>query len=65
MDYISVKEAAERWNVSDRRVHQYCKDERIPGLLRFGRAWMIPAAAEKPADPRCGKKMGGDGNGAR
>ncbi|MEG1684022.1 MAG: helix-turn-helix domain-containing protein [Oscillospiraceae bacterium] len=65
MDYISVKEAAERWSISDRRVHQYCEDGRIPGLLRFGRAWMIPAATEKPADPRCLKKRGGDDNDAR
>ncbi|MEG0597701.1 MAG: helix-turn-helix domain-containing protein [Oscillospiraceae bacterium] len=65
MEYISVKEAAERWNVSARRVNKYCEDRRIPGLLRFGRVWLIPTAAEKPKDPRCGKKIGGDGVGAR
>lgn len=65
MDYISVKEAATRWNVSGRRVHQYCEDGRIAGLLRFGASWMIPVAAEKPTDPRRAKKIGGDDDGTR
>lgn len=52
IEYISVKEAALKWNVSERRVHQYCKDERIPGLQRFGNAWAIPEDAVKPSNPR-------------
>lgn len=52
MEYISVKEAAEKWKVSERRVHQYCKDERIPGLQKFGNAWAIPEDAVKPSNPR-------------
>lgn len=56
MEYISVKEAALKWNVSERRVHQYCKDERIPGLQRFGNSWAIPEDAVKPSNPRKKKK---------
>ena len=52
IEYISVKEAAEKWKVSERRVHQYCKDERIPGLQRFGNSWAIPENAVKPSNPR-------------
>lgn len=52
MGYISVREAAKKWQVSERRVHQYCKEDRIPGLQRFGRSWAIPEKAEKPSDPR-------------
>lgn len=52
MEYISVKEAAKKWNVSERRVHQYCKDQRIPGLQRFGNSWAIPEDAVKPLNPR-------------
>lgn len=52
MKYISVREAAEKWQVSQRRVHQYCKDGRIEGLQRLGRAWAIPENAEKPMNPR-------------
>ena len=52
MEYISVKEAAERWHVSQRRVLQYCQEDRIIGLIRMGRSWGIPENAEKPVDPR-------------
>jgi molybdate transport repressor ModE-like protein len=52
MEYISVKEAALKWNISERRVLQYCKEQRIPGLQRFGRSWAIPEDADKPLDPR-------------
>ncbi|MEG2286555.1 MAG: DNA-binding protein [Ruthenibacterium sp.] len=58
MNYISAAEAAEKWGVSERRVHQYCEKKRIPGLLRFGWVWMSPKTAEKPTDPRCSKKEG-------
>ena len=53
--YISIREAAYRWGVSERRVNQYCAEGRIPGASRFGRSWAIPENAEKPADPRKAK----------
>lgn len=52
MKYISVREAAKKWQVSERRVHQYCKAGRIEGLQRFGRSWAIPENAAKPINPR-------------
>ena len=52
MDYITVREAAEKWGVSERRINQYCAEGRIPSAERFGGAWAIPAGAEKPGDPR-------------
>ena len=52
MDYITAREAAEKWGVSERRINQYCAKGRIPGAERFGGAWAIPAGAEKPGDPR-------------
>lgn len=52
MDYLSAKEAAEKWGVSLRRVHRLCEDGRIEGVQRFGRNWMIPQDAQKPADAR-------------
>ena len=50
--YLSIRETAEKWGVSERRINQYCAEERIPGAHRFGKSWAIPADAEKPADPR-------------
>ncbi len=56
MDYVSVREAAENWGISVRRVQKLCEQGRVPGAQRFGQYWMIPADAEKPADPRGEKK---------
>lgn len=52
MEFISVREAAAKWGISERCVHKYCEAGRIPGLKRFGRSWAIPAGAEKPMDIR-------------
>lgn len=52
MDYISVKEAAELWNVSERWVQKFCIENRIPNVQRFGRSWMIPKDAKRPCDLR-------------
>ena len=48
--YLSIKEAARKWGISERWVNQYCTDGRIPGAERFGRSWAIPDTAEKPTD---------------
>lgn len=55
--YISIREAAEKWGVSERRINQYCSEGRIPGAERFGTSWAIPESAEKPGDPRKQKKQ--------
>ncbi len=52
MEYISVKEAAEKWNVTERYVQRYCTQGRIDGAAKIGGSWKIPAAAEKPSDMR-------------
>lgn len=48
MDYITVKEAAEKWGVSPRRVQILCGQNRIQGVTRFGNRIMIPADAAYP-----------------
>lgn len=53
--YLSIREAAEKWGVSERRVSQYCAEGRIPGVQRFGTSWAIPDTANKPGDPRKNK----------
>lgn len=52
MDYMSVREAAALWDISERWVQKLCDEGRIDGVLRFGRSWMIPKGAEKPQDLR-------------
>lgn len=51
-NYLTIKEVAEKWNLTTRRVQKMCADGVIPGVVRFGRAWAIPKDAVKPADGR-------------
>lgn len=50
--YITVKEAAKKWGISDRRVRILCSEGKIEGAYKSGRAWMIPIDAVKPSDGR-------------
>lgn len=50
--YLTAKQAAEKWNISDRRVRILCSEGKIPGVIREGRSWMIPSDAGKPEDGR-------------
>lgn len=52
MDMMSVKEAAEKWDMSSRRVTELCSTGRISGVEHFGNAWAIPKDAVKPKDAR-------------
>lgn len=52
MEYMSILEAAVKWNISNRRVQVLCSQNRIPGACRFGNMWAIPKDAEKPTDAR-------------
>lgn len=48
MNYVSVNDAAKKWNISERSVRNYCAEGRISGAVLVGKTWMIPANAEKP-----------------
>lgn len=50
--FMNVKQAAEKWSISDRRVRVLCSENKIPGTYREGRRWKIPIDAVKPADGR-------------
>ena len=52
LDYLTIKQAAEKWNISERRIQILCREGRIEGVVKFGRAWAIPIDAEKPVDAR-------------
>lgn len=52
MNYIDVKTAAARWDLTERRVTTLCRSERIEGAYKEGGVWLIPADARKPADGR-------------
>jgi len=52
MEYITVREAAEKWGVSVRRVQYLCKHNMVPGAVQLGKVWTIPKDAGKPRDGR-------------
>ena len=52
MEYMSAREAADKWGISQRRVAVLCSENRINHATMVGNMWIIPASAEKPIDAR-------------
>ena len=52
MHFLKIEEVAARWQISPRAVQILCKEGKIDGAQRFGRAWMIPENAARPIDRR-------------
>lgn len=50
--YMTLKEAAEKWGIGDRRINALCLEGRIEGATRAGTMWLIPEDAKKPEDAR-------------
>ena len=50
--YITTREAAEKWDISPRRINVLCKNGRIPDAYKEDQQWFIPCDAVKPADKR-------------
>ena len=36
MDYMTLKEASNKWGVTPRRINYYCTADRIPGAVKMG-----------------------------
>ena len=56
MKYISVKQAAELWSLSERSVRNYCSQGRIEGAFLTGKTWNIPEKATRPTRAVTAKK---------
>lgn len=52
MEFITTKQAAELWSISQRRVAILCEQGRIDGVKKAGIVWLIPPDAKKPDDAR-------------
>ena len=46
--YMSVREAAALWDITERQVQKLCAEGRIDGVSRFSNTWAIPEDAPKP-----------------
>ena len=52
MEYLTAQETAGKWGISDRRVRLLCSQGKIPGVIKTGKSYQIPATASKPIDGR-------------
>ena len=50
MEFMSAREAADKWGISQRRVAALCSENRIENATMVGNMWIIPITAEKPND---------------
>lgn len=50
--FMTVKQASEKWGISDRRIRILCSEGKISGAYQEGRCWKIPIDAVKPSDGR-------------
>ena len=56
MDYMTLKEASEKWGVTPRQINYLCAGGRIPGAVKMATIWLIPKDAQKPQDKRYGRR---------
>ncbi len=47
-DYMTTKEAAKKWGISQRQVQNHCKKGRIPGVVTIGTNYLLPSNAARP-----------------
>lgn len=55
--YMTASQAAEKWNISQRRVQILCAEGRIKGVFKLGENWAIPKDSPKPLDGRRKKEQ--------
>lgn len=48
MNYLSVTQCAQQWGIHPRTVQRQCRAGCIPGSIKLGNNWLIPACSEKP-----------------
>ena len=55
MNFLSVQKIAEKWEISERSVRNYCAEGRVRGAVLVGKTWKVPADAKKPQRRRKGE----------
>lgn len=61
MNFMSAREAADKWGISQRRVAVLCSEKRIENAAMVGNMWIIPTTAKKPIDARITRYSQRDG----
>lgn len=52
MKLLTTREISEKWGISSRRVAVLCEENRIDGVIKKGKTWLIPEDSKKPEDGR-------------
>lgn len=52
LDWLSTKQAAEKWGITERQIQSLCLQQKISGAVQLGRVWLIPKNAPRPVDGR-------------
>lgn len=52
MEYVSIRQTAEKWGLSTKRVQTLCSTDRIYSAVKIGLYWTIPIDAKKSKDER-------------
>ena len=52
MEYLTVKEACEKWGITSRMVNYYCSEGRVEGAVKKGNLWLVPKDSKKPASEK-------------
>jgi hypothetical protein len=61
MNYMTLKEASEKWGITPRQINYLCSKGRIAGSIKISRLWLIPKDSKKPIDRRTKQgKLDGD-----
>ena len=46
--FMTTKQAAVKWGISQRQVQIHCRKNRVPGVVTVGTNYLIPANATRP-----------------
>ena len=57
MDYLSIQDVSNKWNIGKRRIQVLCRAGRINGAKMIGNMWVVPTDAERPIDARTKKPL--------
>lgn len=52
MEFVTVKEKAIEWNLSEKRVQVLCNENKILGAKKINNSWIIPANYKKPLNDK-------------
>ena len=52
MEYLTTTEMSIKWGISSRRIATLCEQDRIDGVVKKGKTWLIPCNAQKPTETK-------------